>query len=130
MCIFATVFLNLIDSLNRNCYKFQFALNDDKVISEIDYGNYYITEKDIGKKRADVIGKRLAELNTNCIVNKYSGVINNDVVSKYHMVVFTNFKFNEFYFQLNEYCRSKNIKTIFAQSKGFFGFVFCDAVLF
>ena len=102
------------------------TLNDDKIISENDYGNYYISEKDIGKKRADVIGKRLAELNTNCIVNKYSGVVNNIVVSKYHMVVFTDFKFNEFYFELNQYCRGKNIKTIFAQSKGFFGFVFCD----
>ena len=102
------------------------TLNDDKIISENDYGNYYVSNKDMGKKRSDVLGKRLSELNTNCVVNKYSGIISKDVVSKYHLVVFTDFKFNDFYFELNEYCRNKNIKTIFTQSKGFFGFVFCD----
>ena len=102
------------------------TLNDSKLISENDCGNYYVSTKDVGKNRADIMGKRLSELNTNCVVNKYSGTLNKEVISKYHIVVFTDFKFNEFYFELNEYCRSKNIKTIFAQSKGFFGFVFCD----
>jgi ubiquitin-activating enzyme E1 len=102
------------------------TISDNKNISEQDYGNYYISEKDLGKKRSDVLGKRLSELNSNCIVNKYSGSITNDVISKYHLVVFTDFKFNEFYFELNEYCRKKNVKTIFTQSRGFFGFVFCD----
>ena len=75
------------------------TLNDDKIISENDYGNYYVSNKDMGKKRSDVLGKRLSELNTNCVVNKYSGIISKDVVSKYHLVVFTDFKFNDF---LNE----------------------------
>lgn len=98
----------------------------DVKISEKDYGNYYITEKDIGKKRSDVLGKRLADLNTNCIVNKYSGKITEQIISKYNLVIFIDFKFDEFHFKLNEYCRNNNIKTIFTQSKGFFGFVFCD----
>ena len=98
----------------------------DVKITDKDYGNYYISEKDIGKKRSDILGKRLAELNSNCVVNKYSGKITEQFLSKYNLVVFIDFKFDYFYFELNEYCRTKNIKTIFTQSKGFFGFVFCD----
>lgn len=98
----------------------------DVKITDKDYGNYYVTEKDIGKKRSDILGKRLAELNSNCVVNKYSGKITEQFLSKYNLVVFIDFKFDEFHFKLNEYCRNKNIKTIFTQSKGFFGFVFCD----
>jgi ubiquitin-activating enzyme E1 len=98
----------------------------DVKISEKDYGNYYITDKDIGKKRSDILGKRLGELNSNCIVNKYSGKITEQIISKYNLVVFIDFKFDEYHFKLNEYCRINNIKTIFTQSNGFYGFVFCD----
>jgi ubiquitin-activating enzyme E1 len=98
----------------------------DVKISDNDYGNYYITENDIGKKRSDILGKRLGELNNNCVINKYSGKITEQIISKYDMIVFIDFKFDEFHFKINEYCRNKNIKTIFTQSRGFFGFIFCD----
>ena len=99
----------------------------DTIISYKDYGtNYYINENDIGKKRSDIIGKRIGELNTNCIINKYSGKINENIISKYDLVVFIDCKFNEYYFKLNEFCRTKNIKTIFTSSHGFYGYIFCD----
>jgi len=98
----------------------------DNKITEKDLGNYYMSEKDIGKKRSDVLGKRLSELNTNCIINKYSGQITEQIISKYNIVVFIDFKFDDFHYKINEYCRDKNIKTIFTQSRGFFGFIFCD----
>jgi ubiquitin-activating enzyme E1 len=100
--------------------------DENKVISEKDLGNYYINENDIGKKRSDIIGKRISELNTNCVVNKYSGKINENIVSKYNLIVFIDCNFNEQYLKLNEYCRSKNIKTIFTSSHGFYGYIFCD----
>lgn len=98
----------------------------DVIVSKKDYGNYYLTENDIGKKRSDIIGKRISELNTNCIVNKYSGKINENILSKYNLVVFINPFFDENHFKLNEFCRSKNIKTIFTSSHGFYGYIFCD----
>ena len=98
----------------------------ETIISEKDYGNYYLTENDIGKKRSDIIGKRISELNSNCIVNKYSGKINENILSKYNLVVFVDGNFDENHFKLNEFCRSKNIKTIFTSSRGFYGYIFCD----
>jgi ubiquitin-activating enzyme E1 len=106
------------------------TLADNQKITDNDFGNYYISTNNINKNRADVIGNKLRELNNNCIVNKYSGDITKDVVAKYHMIVFVDccFKFNEYYYELNEFCRSRNIKNIFCGSRGFYGFIFCDFV--
>ena len=101
---------------------------DNATITENDFGNYYISTKDINKNRADIIGNKLRELNTNCTINKYSGNITKELVGKYHLVVFVDcsFQFNDFYYEINEYCRNKNIKTIFCGCHGFYGFIFCD----
>lgn len=99
---------------------------DDKLITEKDYGNYYITSQDIGKSKSDVVGKRLSELNTNCIINKYSGKITKTLLRNFNLVVFIDFKFNDEYFSYNKFCRDNNIKTIFTNSRGFYGFIFCD----
>jgi ubiquitin-activating enzyme E1 len=55
---------------------------DNSLISEKDYNNYYITENDFGKKKSDVVGKRLSELNGNCIINKYNGKITKNLLKK------------------------------------------------
>ena len=106
------------------------TLADNQKITENDFGNYYVSTKDINKNRADVIGNKLRELNNNCTINKYSGDITKDLIAKYHLIVFVDcsFQFNEFYYDLNEFCRNKNIKTIFCGSRGFYGYLFCDFV--
>jgi len=106
------------------------TIADNQKITENDFGNYYISDKEINKNRADVIGNKLRELNNNCTINKYSGDITKELLAKYHLIVFVDcsFKLNEFYYDLNEFCRSKNIKTIFCGSRGFYGFIFCDFV--
>ena len=62
-------------------------------ISENDYGNYYISEKDFGKNRADIVGSRLSELNSNVKINKYSGEISTKLLSKFNLVVFNRVKY-------------------------------------
>jgi ubiquitin-activating enzyme E1 len=52
------------------------TLADTNTISEKDYNNYYISAKDFGKNRAEIIGSRLQELNGNVKITKYSGIIN------------------------------------------------------
>jgi ubiquitin-activating enzyme E1 len=99
---------------------------DDSLISEKDYNNYYITEEDFGKKKSDIVGKRLSELNSNCIINKYNGNITKKLLKQFNMVVFIDFKFNDEYFKYNKFCRDNNIKNIFTNSRGFYGFIFCD----
>jgi ubiquitin-activating enzyme E1 len=101
--------------------------DSDNIISEKDLGlNYYITEKDFGKKRSDVMGKRMQELNKNVIVNKYSGLVDEKICSKYDLIVFVDPRFDEATLKLNEYCRSKSIKTIYTSTNGIYGFIFCD----
>ncbi len=100
--------------------------DSNNIISEKDLGlNYYITEKDFGKKRSDVMGKRMQELNKNVIVNKYSGVVDEKICSKYDLIVFVDPQFDETTLKLNEYCRSKSIKTIYTSTNGIYGFIFC-----
>lgn len=99
----------------------------DNKITEKDLGlNYYITEKDFGKKRSDVMGKRMQELNKNVTVNKYSGIVDEKICSKYDLIVFVDPVFDESTLKLNEYCRSKSIKTIYTSTNGIYGFIFCD----
>lgn len=103
------------------------TLADSDKISEKDLGlNYYITEKDFGKKRSDVMGKRMQELNKNVIVNKYSGIVDEKICSKYDLIVFVDPQFDDSTLNLNEYCRSKSIKTIYTSTNGIYGFIFCD----
>jgi ubiquitin-activating enzyme E1 len=102
------------------------TIMDDKLITEKDYNNYYISKEDIGKSKSDVVGKRLSELNTNCIINKYSGKITKSLLLNFNLIVFIEFKFSDEYFRYNKFCRENNIKTIFTNSRGFYGFIFCD----
>ena len=98
----------------------------NRTLSHKDYGNYYITDKDFGKIRADILGSRLSELNHNVKINKYSGEITNNLLSKFNLVVFVDMKFDDLLLNSNEYCRSNNIKMICASSRGFMGYIFCD----
>jgi ubiquitin-activating enzyme E1 len=102
------------------------TLADNNTISEKDYNNYYISSKDFGKKRAELIGCRLQELNYNVKITKYSGEINTKLLSKFNLVVFVDCPFNSFYKELNKFCHNNNIKNIFASSRGFVGYIFCD----
>lgn len=99
---------------------------DNKKISDKDYGNYYISEKDFNKNRADIIGSRLSELNPNVKITKYSGDITTKLLSKFNIVIFIDYKFDDTSFNLNDFCRNNNIKTIFTSSRGFMGYIFCD----
>jgi ubiquitin-activating enzyme E1 len=102
------------------------TLADTNTISEKDYNNYYISKKDFGKNRAELVGCRLQELNSNVKITKYSGEINIKLLSKFNLVVFVDIKWNSFYKELNKYCHDNSIKSIFTSSRGFMGYIFCD----
>jgi ubiquitin-activating enzyme E1 len=102
------------------------TLADTNTISEKDYNNYYISKKDFGKNRAELVGCRLQELNSNVKITKYSGEINTKLLSKFNLVVFVDCPFNSFYKGLNKYCHDNSIKSIFTSSRGFMGYIFCD----
>ncbi|XP_034028416.1 ubiquitin-like modifier-activating enzyme 1 [Thalassophryne amazonica] len=86
---------------------------------------FYLWEEDLGKNRAEVTQPRLAELNSYVSVNAYTGELTEDYLTQFQMVVLTNSTLDE-QIQIGEFCHSKGIKLIVADTRGLFCQVFCD----
>jgi ubiquitin-activating enzyme E1 len=92
--------------------------------------NFYIDiNKEKGKSKLDILGKKLGELNPNVTVNKFSSKITESnikkVFSSYNLIVFCNYSFDVAVYY-NKVCRELDVKTIFCGSHGPYGYVFCD----
>uniref|UniRef100_A0A8C1TFB1 Ubiquitin-activating enzyme E1 n=1 Tax=Cyprinus carpio TaxID=7962 RepID=A0A8C1TFB1_CYPCA len=86
---------------------------------------FYLREEDLGKNRADVSQTRLAELNSYVPVTSYTGVLTNEYLTKFQVVVLTNSSLDE-QISLGDFCHSNGIKLIVADTRGLFGQLFCD----
>lgn len=86
---------------------------------------FYLREEDLGKNRAEVSQARLAELNSYVPVTGYTGPLTEDYLTKFQAVVLTNSTLDEQQ-SLGEFCHSKGIKLIVADTRGLFGQLFCD----
>uniref|UniRef100_A0AAX7VCY1 E1 ubiquitin-activating enzyme n=1 Tax=Astatotilapia calliptera TaxID=8154 RepID=A0AAX7VCY1_ASTCA len=86
---------------------------------------FYLREEDLGKNRAEVSQARLAELNSYVPVTGYTGPLTEDYLTKFQVVVLTNSTLDEQQ-TLGEFCHSKGIKLIVADTRGLFGQLFCD----
>ncbi|XP_006785888.1 ubiquitin-like modifier-activating enzyme 1 [Neolamprologus brichardi] len=86
---------------------------------------FYLREEDLGKNRAEVSQARLAELNSYVPVTGYTGPLTEDYLTKFQAVVLTNSTLDEQQ-TLGEFCHSKGIKLIVADTRGLFGQLFCD----
>lgn len=88
---------------------------------------YYLTEKDVGKNRAECTLPKLQQLNNyvnvdilRCSHNEIYGH-----VKEYDMVVLTNHDYVEC-INVNNYTRDNNVKFIMANTFGLMGYIFCD----
>uniref|UniRef100_A0A8C5HK87 E1 ubiquitin-activating enzyme n=1 Tax=Gouania willdenowi TaxID=441366 RepID=A0A8C5HK87_GOUWI len=86
---------------------------------------FYLREEDLGKNRAEVSQLRLAELNNYVSVTAYTGALTEDYLTKFQVVVLTNSSLDEQH-QVGDFCHSKGIKLIVADTHGLFGQLFCD----
>ncbi|XP_047125803.1 ubiquitin-like modifier-activating enzyme 1 isoform X1 [Hydra vulgaris] len=86
---------------------------------------FYLTELDVGKNRAEATVTKLAELNSYVPVSVYDGELTNDFLSKFQCVVLTNSSLSE-QFQISDFTHRNNQKLIIADTKGLFGVLFCD----
>jgi len=96
-------------------------VTNEKVTYENLCTNYYADEKDIGMLVADVIQKKLSELNPYVNFN----CNNNFNIKDYHTVILLNSNLNNAY-KLNDECRQNNCKFIWMNSYGLFSNIFCD----
>ncbi|XP_051030948.1 ubiquitin-like modifier-activating enzyme 1 Y [Phodopus roborovskii] len=86
---------------------------------------FYLREEDIGKNRAEISQARLAELNSYVPVHTYTGALVEDVLSGFQVVVLTNTAL-EYQLQVGEFCHSRGIKLVVADTRGLVGQLFCD----
>uniref|UniRef100_A0A8C7XLE1 E1 ubiquitin-activating enzyme n=1 Tax=Oryzias sinensis TaxID=183150 RepID=A0A8C7XLE1_9TELE len=86
---------------------------------------FYLREEDLGKNRAEISQLRLAELNNYVPVTAYTGALTEDYLTKFQVVVLTNSTLDE-QKHFGDFCHSKGIKIIIADTRGLFGQLFCD----
>ncbi|CAF0891592.1 unnamed protein product [Didymodactylos carnosus] len=88
---------------------------------------YFFTEEDIGKNRAEISQKKLAELNSYVEVTHSSEKLNPQYLEsrKINVFVLTEALLDE-QKDVGEYCHKHNIKLVICNTKGLFGQIFCD----
>lgn len=86
---------------------------------------FYLTEADIGKNRAEACYQHLAELNNYVPVTPYTGSLNEEYLKKFRVVVLTDSSLEE-QLRISEITHEAGIALIIASTKGLFGQVFCD----
>jgi len=86
---------------------------------------FFLTEKDVGKNRADVTVGKLSELNSYVPVNVHKGDLTNDMLSKFQCVVLTNSTLDE-QTRIGDFTHPNGIKLIVVDTRGLFGQLFCD----
>lgn len=102
------------------------TLHDETLCTIEDLASqFYLTESDIGKNRAEVCCQQLSELNTYVPTRSYSGPLTEDIIRKYRVVVLTNSTLAE-QLRINEITHSADIALIIADTRGLFAQVFCD----
>ncbi|XP_067908159.1 ubiquitin-like modifier-activating enzyme 1 isoform X2 [Heterodontus francisci] len=86
---------------------------------------FYLTEDDIGKNRAESSERQLAELNGYVLVSSYTRKLTENFLHQFQVVVLTSSSLKE-QLWVGEFCHTNNIKFIVADTKGLFGQLFCD----
>ncbi|KAJ1974171.1 E1 ubiquitin-activating protein [Dimargaris xerosporica] len=86
---------------------------------------FYLTESDIGRSRAEASAPRLAELNQYVPVHVLDENITPDVLEKYKVVVLTGTPLDK-QLAVNKFAHATNRAFIAADIWGLFGHVFCD----
>ena len=117
------------------------TLYDDHPVQWSDLSSqFYLTEQDVVNKsnnnnnnnnnnwtRSDASLEHLKELNQYVSVTVHHGDLNDSLLSTFNVIVFADDHLSIAQLvERNEFCRSRGIKFIAAESRGLFGSIFCD----
>lgn len=86
---------------------------------------FYLTEADIGKNRAETSCPQLAELNSYVRTISYTGPLTEEFLSKFRVIVLTNSDAAE-QERIGKFAHENDIALIIAETRGLFAKVFCD----
>lgn len=102
------------------------TLHDNSLCKLSDLSShFYVSEADLGKKRAKVSLKSLAELNQSIPVQTFTGKLNEKSLKKYRVVILTNSSLEE-QLRVSSIVRSLGNALIVSNTQGLFAQVFCD----
>lgn len=104
------------------------TIYDDRQVSHDDLSTqYYLSERDIGKNRANACHTHLAELNTYVPLHvlPHDKPLTSDDLKHYQVVVLTQSNTDE-QLKFGDFCHAHGIKFIVAETRGIFGQIFCD----
>ena len=102
------------------------TLHDKAVCSIGDLSSqFYITESDIGKNRAEVSQLQLSELNHYVPTKAYTEDLTEDFIKQFRVVVLTASPVSE-QIEISRITRKHGVALIIADTRGLFGQVFCD----
>lgn len=102
------------------------TLHDEKLTTITDLSSqFYLTEADIGKNRAETSCAQLSELNNYVPTRSYTGPLSDDYIKGFRVVVLTDASYDE-QLRVSEITHANNIALIIANTKGVFAQVFCD----
>jgi len=106
------------------------VIHDDTKVEMRDLGsNFYCKEQDVGKvSRAEASLSQLKELNPYVEVSQHTGVVNEEVLKDFDVIVFTENYDGDFLHKMNEWARSQSPAKGFIWSGilGLYGFTFVD----
>lgn len=87
---------------------------------------YYLSEDDIGKNRAQACHTKLVELNSYVTVDIYTGELTGDFLKNFSVIVLTDSLIDE-QIRINKIAReNEGTKFIATSTMGLFGHIFCD----
>jgi ubiquitin-activating enzyme E1 len=102
------------------------TLHDEAICKVADLtSQFYLTESDVGKNRADACLPQLSELNTYVHTKVYTGGLTDDFIKQFRVVVLTNSSLEE-QLRISEITHENDIALIIADTRGLFAQVFCD----
>jgi ubiquitin-activating enzyme E1 len=83
--------------------------------------NFFLTEHDVNKPRAQAVRAKLQELNDRCNLTVHEGDLTEHIVCSYSIVVLTDNKSREEIVRLSEAAHRAGVKVIVADTWGVFG---------
>ena len=86
---------------------------------------FYLSEQDVGKPRAESCVQQLAELNNYVRVSVHSGALDKDFLSTFRCIVATDATLED-QLKINAICHESGIGYIQADARGLFANIFCD----
>lgn len=102
------------------------TLHDQQICSIRDLSSqFYLSEASIGQNRAEASCGQLSELNHYVPTSAYTGVLTEDFIAKFRVVVLTENNEAE-HKRIAEIARKHNVALIIAYASGLFGQIFCD----